>query len=101
MEWIKCKDKLPPINVDVLVYEGKRLKAISGDIHGIEIKEVGEYCVGYYNGEKTRTIWVKPPYEETREEIETYHEWVYNRGMSISGKDPIAWSYIDEFEGEN
>ena len=100
MKWILCKDELPPINTDVLIYKGERLKVIKGDEFGFEVDKVGEYRVGYYNGKHTRKIWVKPPYEETREEIEAYDEWIYDRGMSIGDTNPIAWSYIDEFKGE-
>jgi hypothetical protein len=98
MKWILCKDELPPINVDVLIYEGQKTKTIIGNNKELKIYKVGEYCVGYYSGEHTRKVWVKPPYEETREEIETYNEWIYNKGMSISDENPIAWSYIDEFK---
>ena len=102
MKWIKCEDELPPINTDVLVCMGKRLKLTRWDINGFNVDEVNEYCVGCYKGKQTRKVWVSPPYEKTKEEIEIYDEWMYDRGMSIGDTNPIAWSYIDEFnEGEN
>lgn len=102
MKWILCKDELPPINVDVLVYQGKQLKAISGNgnINGFTtIEEVGEYCVGYYDGVNNRKTWHFNKKGEEVEEIETYNRWVYHEGLSVGSQNPIAWLYIDEFEG--
>lgn len=97
-KWILCKDELPPINTDVLVCVGTRLKRLK--FIGDKVEIVNEYCVGYYNGIHTRKTWHYNEKGEMIEEDKPYHRWVYYLGMSVGDKDPIAWSYIDEFKGE-
>lgn len=94
-QWILCKDELPPINTNILVCSGTRLKFINNNV-----KEVNEYIVGYYNGIHTRKMWHFNKKGEMIEEDKPYHRWVYYQGMSVGDKHPIAWSYIDEFKGE-
>ena len=97
-KWILCKDELPPINTDVLVCSGTRLKFMNGN----NIKEVNEYCVGYYNGIHTCKTWHFDEKGNEIEEDKPYHRWIYHQGMSVGSENPIAWSYIDEFiKGED
>lgn len=80
-KWILCKDKMPPINTNVLIF-------------------TGEYQFPYevmkYYGKRTRTC-----YSSMNEWEEEYDCWTDNNG-GIRNLNPVAWRFIDNFmkEGE-
>lgn len=81
MKWTLCKDDLPPINTDVLIFTGE---------------SQFPYEVMKYKGKRTHIC-----YNNMDKWEEEYDCWSDNRG-GIRNSNPVAWQYIDNFmkEGE-
>ncbi len=81
-KWILCKDELPPINIDVLIFTGE---------------SQFPYEVMKYYGKRTR-IYSDMMNNEREEE---YDYWLDNNG-GVCDSNPVAWQFIDSFikEGE-
>lgn len=81
-KWILCKDKMPPINMNVLIFTGE---------------SQFPYEVMKYHGKRTRTC-----YDNVSEWEEEYDYWLDNHGGICDSKNIVAWQFINNFmkEGE-
>ena len=84
-KWILCKDKLPPINTDVLIFTGESQ-------HPYEIMQ---YC-----GKKHKNVTTFCNGVCTHK-IEEYNCW-RNHDGGVRSNNPVAWQLINNFmkEGE-